>query len=83
MAARQLSCRCWGNRIYPVSRTEVADLHDEGGDGGCVCGCVCVRARSCEGASTYVFAWAVDCVWFTGPGSFSVALSVWVFSYRG
>lgn len=25
------------NRIYPVSRAEAGDLHEEGGDGGCVC----------------------------------------------
>lgn len=35
------------NRIYPVSRAEAGDLHEEGGDGGCG-GCfVCVCAWSC------------------------------------
>ena len=51
-----------------------------------VCAVVCVCACVLGHVSAHpriVFAWAVDCVWFTGLGCFNVALSVWVFSYRG
>lgn len=68
------------NRICPVSRTQAGDLHEEGGDGGCGGGCVCVRALSCECACMCVFAWMIDCVCLAGLGHFNVALRVCVFS---
>ena len=48
----------------------------------CVCVCACVLGHV-SAHPRIVFAWAVDCVWFTRLGCFNVALSVWVFSYRG
>lgn len=56
MAARQqLPCRCRRIGFRFVSRTELGDLHGEGGGGG-------VCALSCVWMYTNVFAWSVGVI---------------------